>query len=168
MSLSLFPGIQGDKKRESIPKSGMSDWKSCGLGRTHGARSQEKWKEFQLGQSLIFCPWIYGFPLSGLTDKVKIFEYTRIHHSPFLFKDYDKFVTIHKCTYTWFFGYWTLSKTGHSRELSVFSCQGLTWKVFGLSFFLLQQDSPHVYSHCLLPWEMEGKKCALAKAFIWP
>lgn len=37
-------------------------------------------------------------PLSGLIDKLKIFEYTRIYQGPFLFKYYDHFVTIHKCT----------------------------------------------------------------------
>lgn len=37
-------------------------------------------------------------PLIGLTNKMKIFEYTRICQDPFPFKDYDKFVTIHKCS----------------------------------------------------------------------
>lgn len=36
-------------------------------------------------------------PLIGFTDKMKIFENTRIYQDPFQFKDY-KFVTIHKCS----------------------------------------------------------------------
>lgn len=77
------------------------------------------WNEFRLCYSQVICLGIYGFPSSGLTDKMKIFEYTRLYQGSFQLKDYDKFVTIHKCT-PGSLGI-EFSQRLHSRRLSVFS-----------------------------------------------
>lgn len=140
-----------------------SDWKSCGLGKVHGAGRQERRSQFQLCPFLATCPQIYGFPRLGLTKKIKVFEYTRIQ-GPFLFQGYDEFVSLYKCVLV----LGMELSPGYSRGLSVFPCQGPIWQVFTLSFFFSWQNSPRIYSHCFTSTRNARTKGALAKAFLLP
>ena len=81
------------------------------------------WNEFWICKSLAIGLQVYGFLSSGLIDKMKIFEYARVYQGSFQFKDNDKFVTFHNYILNSLGT--ELSKTIHSRGLSVFSCQSL-------------------------------------------
>lgn len=143
-------------KEELIPKSGMSGClNKLWFGKTRGAGSQEKWYEFQLCYCLANCPWIYGFPSSGLTDKMKIFEYTSMYQGPFQFKDLIHqwpFINIHLVL-------WVLNCLKDYTQDSWVCFLVRAWSD-RFSIFLFSFSSrahPYIYPHCLILWELEGK-----------